>query len=219
MIELNKIYCEDSLEGMGRIDDATIDLVFTDPPYNVRKDYGIYKDNLSTSRYEKWMEKVIAEANRISGKKVALFVGSERIKLFWDLLPEAKLIIVRSAAIGPMKGNYFLQYHGLLVTATPNVRCKDLWEDIRVPGEGYFFREKRYDIPGLTSQKLTQKIISCFSKVGGTILDPFTGTGTTPVACKLLSRNWVGFEINPDYIKMAEERLKNTPQSLRGLFQ
>jgi len=35
------------------------------------------------------------------------------------------------------------------------------------------------------------------------------GSGTTAVACiKLLNRNYIGFEINPDYCKMAEERIK-----------
>ena len=39
------------------------------------------------------------------------------------------------------------------------------------------------------------------------ILDPFLGSGTTAEACKLLKRNFIGIEINPDYCKIAEERL------------
>jgi len=38
MLELNKIYCMDCLEGMKQIDDESIDLVLTDPPYNVLGD-------------------------------------------------------------------------------------------------------------------------------------------------------------------------------------
>ena len=37
MIELNKIYNEDCLEGMKRIPDGSVDLVLTDPPYNIGK--------------------------------------------------------------------------------------------------------------------------------------------------------------------------------------
>ncbi len=40
------------------------------------------------------------------------------------------------------------------------------------------------------------------------ILDPFAGSGTTCVAAKQLGRKYIGIEINPDYIKIAKERLK-----------
>lgn len=37
--------------------------------------------------------------------------------------------------------------------------------------------------------------------------DPFTGSGTTIVAAKQLGRNYIGIEINPDYVKICEQRL------------
>ena len=43
--------------------------------------------------------------------------------------------------------------------------------------------------------------------VGGTVLDPFTGSGTTGVAAKRLGRNFIGIEINPDYQQMAAARI------------
>lgn len=43
----------------------------------------------------------------------------------------------------------------------------------------------------------------------GIVLDPFMGAGTTAVVSKKLNRNYVGFELNPDYIKIAEKRLYN----------
>ena len=45
---------------------------------------------------------------------------------------------------------------------------------------------------------------------GGTVLDPFTGSGTTGVVAKRLGRNFVGCEINPDYLKMATNRINAT---------
>lgn len=44
------------------------------------------------------------------------------------------------------------------------------------------------------------------------MLDPFMGSGTTAVACKLTRRKYVGFEINPDYIKIINDRLLNAPE-------
>lgn len=50
---------------------------------------------------------------------------------------------------------------------------------------------------------------------GGIVLDPFMGAGTTALVARKLNRNFIGYELNPDYIKIAEERLKNN----LGLFQ
>ena len=44
---------------------------------------------------------------------------------------------------------------------------------------------------------------------GGIVLDPFMGAGTTALVSKKLNRNYVGFELNTDYIKIAEKRLYN----------
>lgn len=41
------------------------------------------------------------------------------------------------------------------------------------------------------------------------VLDPFMGSGTTAIVAKKLNRNYIGFELNPEYIKIAEKRLYN----------
>jgi hypothetical protein len=48
------------------------------------------------------------------------------------------------------------------------------------------------------------------------ILDPYVGSGTTAVACKRLGRHFIGFEINPDYVEIANKRLKNVPEKLES---
>ena len=42
----------------------------------------------------------------------------------------------------------------------------------------------------------------------GIVLDPFIGSGTTAVVAKKLGRNYIGIDINPEYCKMAQERLQ-----------
>ena len=42
------------------------------------------------------------------------------------------------------------------------------------------------------------------------MLDPFCGSGTTCVAAKMLKRNYIGIEINPEYVNYAQERLNQT---------
>jgi len=48
----------------------------------------------------------------------------------------------------------------------------------------------------------------------GIVLDPFMGAGTTAIVCKKLHRNYIGFELNPIYIKIAEKRIRRTRQTL-----
>ena len=55
---------------------------------------------------------------------------------------------------------------------------------------------------------LASRVINNFSKESDTILDPFMGSGTTGVACVQLNRNFIGYEISPDYFKIAEKRIK-----------
>ena len=49
---------------------------------------------------------------------------------------------------------------------------------------------------------------------GGVVLDPFIGSGTTAVACRKVNRHFIGFEINPDYVEIANKRLMNMPKCL-----
>ena len=56
--------------------------------------------------------------------------------------------------------------------------------------------------------------------VGGTVLDPFTGSGTTAVVALENGRNFIGTELNPEYIKIAEDRIKEEiPTTLTSVME
>lgn len=61
-------------------------------------------------------------------------------------------------------------------------------------------------------EKLIEPCVLAGCPEGGTVLDPFTGSGTTGVVAKRLGRNFVGCEINPDYAKMAADRIAAEPE-------
>lgn len=50
-------------------------------------------------------------------------------------------------------------------------------------------------------------LITLTTREGQVVLDPFIGSGSTAVACQNLGRRFIGFEINPDYVKVANDRL------------
>ena len=56
-------------------------------------------------------------------------------------------------------------------------------------------------------QKLIMDCIKAGCPEGGIVLDPFMGSGTTAVVARKLNRNYIGIELNPDYIKIANNKL------------
>jgi len=63
--------------------------------------------------------------------------------------------------------------------------------------------------PTQKPEALIDRIVRASSNLGDTVLDPFVGSGTTCRVAKLGGRNYIGIDINPDYIRMSEARLQS----------
>lgn len=61
---------------------------------------------------------------------------------------------------------------------------------------------------------LINHLLRLFSKSGAVVLDPFMGSGTTAVSCVSTGRAYVGFDINAEYVKIAERRINEMTESL-----
>jgi site-specific DNA-methyltransferase (adenine-specific) len=57
--------------------------------------------------------------------------------------------------------------------------------------------------------ELPRRCIMAGSREGDTVLDPFAGAGTTGLVADRLGRRFVGIELNPDYVAMAERRIRD----------
>jgi DNA modification methylase len=64
--------------------------------------------------------------------------------------------------------------------------------------------------PTQKPEALLYRILVSSTNKGDTVLDPFLGSGTTAVMAKKLQRNFIGFEQDKEYIKLAKKRLKQT---------
>ena len=62
--------------------------------------------------------------------------------------------------------------------------------------------------------ELPLNCIKHFTKQDDLVLDPFMGSGTTGVACVETKRNYIGFEVNLDYIELSEKRINNVRESI-----
>jgi site-specific DNA-methyltransferase (adenine-specific) len=65
-LPLNEILCGDAIEEMRKIPDNSIDMTFADPPFNLNKKYGNYKDKKAADDYIKWCEQWLSEMVRIT---------------------------------------------------------------------------------------------------------------------------------------------------------
>ncbi len=201
-----ELHLGDCLTFLRSMPDKSVDLVFVDPPYNVGKDYGTYKDDLPPEKYFAWCMDWINEIKRI-GKSVAIYPPKIHLLWFWNQLPENHQIICAWSPEGAIRGNFVHQYIPLLVPNKPVKRTKDHWWNVQVPGLGYFYHEKKYDHPGQTSLDITGRVVDSFTVEGDMVMDCFMGVGTTGYWCATHNRNFIGCEISEVYFRIAERRI------------
>ena len=94
MLELNKIHQGDCLELLRKIPDSSINLIVTDPPYNIGKSFA--NDNLTKKEFLEWCKKWIIELNRIVkyGGAIYLTLGFQcvaEIKYLFDEIDDLRL--------------------------------------------------------------------------------------------------------------------------------
>jgi site-specific DNA-methyltransferase (adenine-specific) len=71
----------------------------------------------------------------------------------------------------------------------------------------------KHEHPATFPDKLPSDLIQCFCPVGGVVLDPFMGSGTTAIAALKNDRAFIGFDISEKYCELARKRIaKNAPQ-------
>ncbi len=207
-----RFLCGDNLEVMAGMETASVDLVFTDPPFNRGKFYGDgeHDDDMPWEEYLAWAEARVRQMVRVARRGVALYLPCRLILAYWRWLPEAEQVVIPKRAFGARAkgGKWRQQYFSVLTTAQPLGDPSNLVDGIRHPGEGYYFHEERPPHPGFTSQAVTSWAIGTLTEPGETVFDPFMGSGTTALVAERLGRSWCGCELSPVYVRLAEERLR-----------
>jgi site-specific DNA-methyltransferase (adenine-specific) len=198
------LYLGDCLEILPHL--PKVDAVITDPPYNVGKDYGIHDDSMSEDAYMFWAAARVSWARAIAQNQ--FWVAPRYKMMLWlSLLPQAHLVVIRRGAAGPFRQGWSDQFETALAVGKPSKCVSDLWSNIRLKAEGYFFREETYGHPGYTPFPIMVRAVELFSK--DSVCDPFLGTGTTGEAAVRAGRAFWGIEIEPKYFEIACSRIEN----------
>jgi site-specific DNA-methyltransferase (adenine-specific) len=217
------ILCGDCLEILPTLPDGCVDLVCTSPPYNLQhihyrenKKHNPYHDDMPEPEYQKRQIDVLTELYRISS--CVFYNHKNRLRDFSEISPREWIA----------KTPWTIRQTLVWVNGSPNNHPRRFWpktERIFVLGKGnhpmmdnrrYWdvFRWATVNVP-LDGDEHTRafpleypltmlEVCPSYS----IILDPFCGSGTTCVAAKMLGRRYIGIELNPDYVKIATERLR-----------
>jgi DNA modification methylase len=220
------------LEGMKQLDDNSVDLIVTDPPYNISGlsqgiDFGDWDYLFDPEEFIKEAKRVLKKngqiyiftSDRLMGKYIDLLIKYDyhyRNTLVWfkaNLMPKIRHHTWRS-------GTEYILYAG----QSKCDKCTDYtfnWlgqEEMKnlivrnILGGG-----ERELHPTQKPLDIIRKLIKVSSNEGDLILDCFLGSGTTCVACKQMNRRYIGFEINKEYFDIADKRLaQNTLHSFQN---
>ena len=252
-MQLNKIYKMDAVEFLKQLPDKSVDLILTDPPYNL--DFSKYdsltdktgrkfhhtenlnwdlKKNIDLKEVGKIIFKEFDRIVKDTGS-VIIFAPQEWAYYYYEPAIEnnfdlkCQLIWVKSNPIPQMRHkNYrsahenivwFARYNEKKVPFTFNfINQKEMKNVFEFPilGGKERIRDKNNKAVHPTQKplKLIKKLIEVHSNQTDLIVDCFMGSGTTAVASKQMGRNFVGCEINEEYIEVANKRLDSTAHQI-----
>lgn len=210
---LNKIVEGDCLELMRRMPDSCVDSVITDMPYGEvnRESKGLRQldKGIADIQFHAVSELAKQFASLANGS-VYSFCGfnqiSELRSTMADLGCSTRLCVWEKLNPSPMNGEkLWLSSIEACVFAK---KSGGLFREFCSSAVWRALSEREPMHPTQKPLVLLSRLIRASVCDGGTVFDPFLGSGTTAVAAKKLGRNFIGCEISPEYCKIAEKRLQ-----------
>jgi len=204
------------IEEMKLLPDKSFDLVLTDPPYNAKnigpnaREYSLGQMQLPQEEYIKFCQDWFKEARRV-GKTLVFTPGIANVCYY----PQPDWIICwhKPAAVSFNRFGGFNAWEPILVYGKI-AKGKRLGQDYLLVHTMNFSRGIETGHPCPKPLELWEILIDKFSNEGNTVLDPFMGSGTTAVVCRKFNRKCAGYDINPEYVEMTQQRVNHIPESL-----
>ena len=184
---------------MRELPDKCVDLVLTDPPYGIGISGNPFRQKHQKSNWDEQIpeDDVFKEIFRISKEQI-IWGGN-----FFDL----------------PKSQGFLIWDKVQPEKFSSSMCEYAWMSFQSPAKlfkGHVVTiEKNKIHPTQKPIRLFEWILRKYSEEGQLICDPFIGSGTTAIAAQNLNRNFIGFEKDEEYCKIAQDR---TNYIRKGLF-
>lgn len=220
----NNIYCEDSYEAVKNIPDKSVDLIVTDPPYEL--------DNIGSKKNS--ISKTFANCNS-QIKPIGGGIRLDILEEFMRIMKKPNIYIWCNKKQIPDYLNFFYGKYGCsfeIMTwckTNPTPLCGGNYlidkefclyfrNGVRLnttfdTAFTYWVSSKnkldkdRFLHPTCKPIEIINNLIINSSNENEIAADFFLGSGTTAVACKNLNRQYIGFEINEEFYNIAKNRL------------
>jgi DNA modification methylase len=235
-VKLNTIYNQDCLSGLNKLPDACVDLLFTDPPYYQYRAQNVtalknHKDVVtefdfdgfnSEEEYLQFLENVLTACYRVckDGASGYLWCGDDFVSYINRIVERVgfkfrKVIHWHKTNPFPAISTRKMYANSMEMMVHFSKGSPKTWNFKHV-NEMHNFIESPICMGKERTPHKTQKplrvcvpYIEISSNVGDVVLDPFMGSGTTAVACAMLNRKYIGYELSEQYIQFTQERLNN----------
>lgn len=217
----NRIILGDCLEVMRGIPDNSVDLILTDPPYELDNHGGgttdfaqrklvkdLHIDFISNS-FD--LDTVFSEFIRLCNTvNVVVFCSNKQVSKimnWWETLGYSVTLLAwdKPNPVPFGNGKYISNLEFMVYVRGKNAAFNG--SNLKTFRNVGVSSSKRLH-PTEKPLELVKRLIEIHSNENDLVLDPFAGSGSTLIACKDLNRNYIGIEINPEYVEVAEERLK-----------
>ena len=208
---LNTIVNADCLDFLPQLAARSVDFILTDPPYITR-----YKARdgrtVPNDDNDAWLKPAFAEMYRVLNKDsfCVSFYGWPHVDRFMAAYRAAGFRVV-GHFVFPKRytsASKFVRYQHecayLLAKGWPEQPANTIGDVINWTYSGNKLHPTQKPLSVLLP------LVETFSKATGTVLDPFSGSGSSLLAAKMLGRDYIGIELDPTYHAIAEERLEKS---------
>jgi site-specific DNA-methyltransferase (adenine-specific) len=235
------IYHGDVRDVLPQLPAASVDLVFTSPPYNLgvttgggfpgargkwqsaalADGYADHHDAMPTADYEQWQRDTLTECWRVLAPTGAIYYNHKpRVQcgVLWTPfvlnpnLPVRQVVIwKRAGGMNFAPTHYVPTHEWIVILAKP---------DFRLRSKGASGAGDVWDVPQESGTPhpapfpLRLPLTALETTGARRVLDPFMGSGTTLVAAKQLGRHAIGIELSERYCEMAAKRLATVTQTI-----
>ncbi len=233
---LNKIHNEDSYKAIQELPDKCIDLVVIDPPYELKINKGKLGKNasnitgamhklqteLASKKLDVGITNVLLDEIVRVMKKINIYIWCNKYQLkqyfdyFSNLDCNFELLVwcktnptpaVNNTYLPDIEYCFYFREKGVRLRGSYETKHKFYVRKANVADKALFMH------PTIKPLDFIKNFIINSSEPGEIVADFFMGSGTTAVAAKELHRNFIGFEIDPEYHKIACDRLNGITAS------